>query len=44
MGDQQEATYAAGRVYVTDFNTKEKAISDIYAPKRVKIKASVVKI
>jgi hypothetical protein len=35
MGGQQEATCAAGRVYVpADFNKKEKALSGIYAPKR----------
>jgi hypothetical protein len=35
MGGQQEATCAAGRVYVpADFNTKEKALSGIYAPKK----------
>jgi hypothetical protein len=45
IGGQQQATYAAGRVYVsTEFNTKEKALAGIYAPKKVKIGASVVKI
>jgi hypothetical protein len=35
IGGQQEATCAAGRVYVpADFNTKEKALSGIYAPKK----------